>query len=296
MIQGRGLRLRSFLFLPAHNRRFIDKALSSDADAIILDIEDGVPQSRRPEARANVVEFGARGELSRKTVFVRLNPMDSDDFVRDVCELTIPGVDGFMPSKVETPEDVEFLDRLLGFFERRGGLPVGGFALAPLIETTGALERVGAIARASARLVALCFGGEDYLNDLGSVFTYQESAFVHPRAMVANAARANGLLPIDTPYLDVRDEAGFRRCASLSYRNGFAGCLLINPCQIALANESYSPDAGKVALSRRVAAAVREASASGASGVAMVDGSMVGPPMRKRAEAVLRQIGECDAE
>ena len=161
-----------------------------------------------------------------------------------------------------------------------------------MIETTKAVDNVSEIAKASSRLVALCFGGEDYLNDLGSVFTYQESAFVYPRAILVNAARANGLLPIDTPYLDIKDIDGFKEHCVIAYKNGFAGGLILSPRQIEAANTAYTPDEEKVNLSKRVIDAVRQANEEGVSGVAMLDGTMVGPPMRKRAETVLKQIGE----
>ncbi len=130
------------------------------------------------------------------------------------------------------------------------------------------------------------------MNDLGSVFTYQETALAYPRAVLANAARANGLLPIDTPFLDIRDIDGFRQHCTIAFKNGYAGGLILSPRQIDVANEAFSPDEEKVALSRRVIASVKEATEEGISGVAMLDGTMVGPPMRKRAETVLLLIGE----
>ncbi len=288
------LRLRSFMFLPAHNTKFLDKAIACVADAVILDLEDGVPSFKRPEARANIVSYACQGLLNaRKNIFIRVNPMDTDDFVADMEDLTLDAIDGFMPSKIDNAKDIEFLDRLLGFLERKKHLPTGKFKLAPLIETTRSVENIREIAKASPRLVALCLGGEDYLNDLGSVFTYQQSALSHPRALLVNAARANGLLPIDTPYLDIKDVDGFKENETLAYRNGFAGCLILSPRQIDAANEAFSPTAEKIELSRRVITAVEEANESGKSGVAMLDGTMLGPPMLKRAETVLKQIEGC---
>lgn len=287
------MKLRSFMFLPAHNRKFLDKAIVSKADAVIFDLEDGVPSFRRKEARENIVIYSEKGLFEqRKNIFIRINPIESDDFIADIEELTLSSIDGFMPTKVDTANDIEFIDRLLDFYERKKGLPTGQFKLAPLIETTKAVDNINEIARASQRLVALCLGGEDYLNDLGSVFTYQESALVYPRALLVNVARANHLLPIDTPYLDIRDVNGFKEHCVLAYKNGFAGGLILSPRQIEIANEAFSPDEDKVELSRRVIESVRQANEKGISGVAMLDGTMVGPPMRKRAETVLKQIGE----
>lgn len=287
------LKLRSFMFLPAHNKKFLDKAISCDADAVILDLEDGVPSFRRQDARENIVSYAERGLLdNRKNIFIRINPSDTVDFVKDIDELTLRAVDGFMPSKVDCAKDIEYLDGLLRFYEIKKQLPLGKFRLAPLIETTKGLDNIREIAKASDRLVALCFGGEDYLNDLGSIYTYQQTAFYYPRALLVNTARANGLLPIDTPYLDIKDVEGFKENEILAYKNGFAGCLILSPRQIEAANEAFTPDARKIEFSRRVINAVREASETGTSGVAMLDGTMVGPPMLKRAETVMKQLGE----
>lgn len=287
------LQLRSFMFLPAHNRKFLDKAIVSDADGVILDLEDGVPPLQRSEARENIISYCAQGLFDqRKNVFVRINPIETEDFILDIDKLMLSEIDGFMPTKIDTAKDIEFIDRLLDFYERKHGYPAMKYKLAPLIETTKAFENLGEIAKASKRLVALCLGGEDYLNDLGSVFTYQETALVYPRAMLVNTARANNLLPIDTPYLDIKDVDGFKQHQVIAYKNGFAGCLVLSPRQIDAANEAFTPDEAKVALSRRVIEAVLQANKDGVSGVAMLDGTMVGPPMRKRAETVLKQIGE----
>lgn len=289
------IQLKSFMFLPAHNTKFLDKAIESEADALILDLEDGVPQIKKNDARRNIVTYGRCDKLKkRKNIFVRINPINTDEFVYDIDELTIEAVDGFMPSKIETAEDIEFIDKLLLFYEKKHNLSKNKYKLAPLIETAKALDNISKIAKASNRIVALCLGGEDYLNDIGSVYSYQESALVYPRAVLINVARANGLLPIDTPYLNVNDIEGFKANEILAYKNGFSGCLILNPKQIEAANEAFTPDREKIEYSRRVVAAVKEASTTGVSGVAMLDDVMVGPPMLKRAEAVLRQIEEAE--
>lgn len=286
---SKNLLLRSFMFLPAYNCKFIDKALNCDADALILDMEDSVPPEQRQMARENIVEYNNKGLFTAKKIFIRINEIDTKDFAEDITQLVLSGITGFMPSKINCAEDVVFIDKLLSVMEIKNNLPVGTIKLAPLIETTRAVMDIQRIAQASERLVALCFGGEDYLNDLGSTYTYQESAFVIPRAMIVNAARAAGILPIDTPYLNIADVEGFELKEREAYKNGFAGCLILNPKQIEPANRAFSPDEEKVEYSRRVIEAVQLAAIENKSGVAMLDGVMVGPPMRKRAQTVLEQ-------
>lgn len=278
------------MFVPAHNSKYLEKLSSCDTDGIILDVEDGVPQSKKSIARKNIAIAVKEGCFERKNnIYVRINAIESSEFIKDIEELTLIGIDGFMPSKIETRDEIYFLDGLLEFFERKKNIPVGTFKLAPLIETTKAIENINEIAK-NKRLVALCLGGEDYLNDLGSVFTYQESALLYPRARLVNAARANGLLPIDTPYLDIKDLEGLEKAEKLAYKNGFSGCLVLSPRQIEVVNNVFSPDKEEIEMSKRIIEAVELANETGESGVAMIDGGMVGPPMKKRAQFVLKQI------
>ena len=287
------IRLRSFMYLPASNRKFIEKAIDCNADAIILDMEDSVPESRRAEARDNIIEYDNNGFLKKRgNVYIRINPIGTKDFVEDITRLTLDSVDGFMPSKIDTPDDLVFIDKLLSFFELKKGFETGKYKLTPLIETTKAIEYISEIAASSKRLLALCLGGEDYLNDLGSVYTYQQSALEYPRSRIVNAARANGLLPIDTPFLDINDIEAFLKNETQAYKNGFAGIQVLNPKQIDAANRAFSPDEEKVEISRRVIAAVEAARKNGEASVAMLDGEMVGPPMLKRAMAVMEQISK----
>ncbi len=290
MSRSEEMLLRSFMFLPAHNTRFIDKALAGDADAIILDMEDAVPVSRKEEARKIIVDYSRKGLLKQKKVFIRINHIGTKEFVDDISELIVLGVYGLMPSKIRDAGDIIFIDRLLSFFELKNGLEVGQIVLAPLIETTDAVNNLDTIAKASDRLTALCLGAEDYLNDLGSTYIYQETALVLPRAELVNAARMNDLLPIDTPFLSVKDIEGFEKDSKLSYKNGFAGRLLLNPKQVEAANKVFLPDEKQVIHARMVIEAVEEANRSGVSGVAMLNGAMVGPPMLKRAKTIMKQM------
>lgn len=285
-MKKKNILLRSFMFLPAYNKKFLDKALLSDADALILDLEDSVPPECRQEARQNIIEYQNEGKLKGKTIFVRINEIDSADFIEDINQMVLPDVDGFMPSKIRTAEDIRFIDRLLGVLELKNKYEKRKYLLAPLIETTGAVMNIKDIVIASERLVAVCFGGEDYLNDLGSTYSYQTTAFEYARAAIANAARMAGILPIDTPYLEIADTDGFVEVGREMYKRGFAGCLLLNPKQIEAAHIAFSPTAEEIEYSNGVIESINEGMTEKKSGVAMYKGTMVGPPMRRRAYKV----------
>lgn len=275
------------MFVPASNRRYLDKALESAADALILDVEDSVPKEHKQEAREILVEYFAQGKFFGRQVFIRVNPLESDEFALDLETLAFDDLLGFVPSKIRRAEDVQAIDAEITDLEIRHGLQRGKFVLAPLIENASAIANVYAIAHSSSRLVALFFGGEDYLDSMHSVYSHLKTAFAFPRNMLAIAARSAGLIPVDTPYLDLNDFQGFLSEERESYQIGFGGCLLINPKQIDLANRVFSPTPEEIAHAEGVIAAIAEAKKHGAA-VAIYNGVTVGPPMIKSAKKALK--------
>lgn len=278
--------LRSMLYVPSYNEKFIQKALESAADAIIFDFEDSCPLEKEEEGRRLVREFLNRGALRGRQVILRINELGTSSLAKDLELLNCPDILGLMPPKVSTAEEMREFDRLVSEKEREYGLEAGSIKFTPLIETAGAVVNMDAIAQASDRIIALTFGGEDFLDSVWGVHSEPPVSFDVPRAMLVMVARKNGLLPIDTPYLDLKNEEGYRKEEGISAAMGFAGDLLVNPRQIPWANEVFSPSADETAHARRVVAAVEEALKSGGS-IAVLDGKMIGPPMRKRAEKVV---------
>lgn len=285
----RNILLRSMLFVPGHNAKFIEKALVSDADAIILDMEDAIPPNLRQDARENIINYFNKGSFKDKTVFIRINELGSEDFIQDIRQLIFEDLTGYMLPKINHEDDIKFFSRLLDLVETERKWERGKFLLTPLIETTSALYRVNQIATASERMLALCFGGEDYLNDLGSTYTHYENAFLVPRANMVNAARMAGIQPIDTPYLQLNDTEGYMREETEMYRMGFAGHLLINPKQIELANKCFSPSDEEIVFSKDIMQGAELAQKEKSSGISVHGGVMIGPPMIKRAQTVLQQ-------
>lgn len=281
--------LRSMLFVPAYNKKFLDSALRKNADALILDLEDSVPEVYKADAREILREYLKKEEFQNRVIFIRLNPIESGLLLEDLEVSMNTNVNGFVLSKIYTNEDIQYYDNLISKYEENHEIKKGHFKFLPLIETTSAVLDVYNIAKASDRIIGLAFGGEDLLNDLHGIHGEPPRTFDYPRAKIALAARSAGVLPIDTPYLDLHDDDGFIKEESVSFEMGFAGCMLIHPSQIGLANSCFMPCEEEVEKSRRIFAAIREAEKKG-SGVAMLDGKMIGPPMRKRAEKVLELI------
>lgn len=287
MIDRKTLLMRSPLFVPTYKESFITHGLDSGADAIIFDLEDSVPDQFKQQARENLENSLNKGAFKDKLVFVRINSLESHLVFRDLEYVLHPDIDGFMLTKIYTADDMIYFDNLFTQLENENGIEHGHFAFLPLIETTSAVMNAYNIAKASRRTVGLAFGGEDYLNDLMGLHGEPPRTFEYPRAAIALAARAAGMLPIDTPYLALKDKEGFMKEEIISFEMGFAGCLLIHPLQIELANKCFTPCDEEVERSRQIIEAIKVAKDKG-SGVAMLADKMIGPPMAKRAENVIK--------
>ena len=281
--------LRSLLYIPAYSTKFLESGLRKNPDAIIIDLEDSVPPEYKQAARENIIRYSKEGRLRGKKIIIRLNSIESKLLFDDLICALHEDIDGFMLTKIYTAADVDYYDKLITQLEHEHDIENGHFRFLPLIETTSAVMDVYNIAKASHRNLALCFGGEDFLQDLEGLHGQPPKAFDYPRAQIAIAARSAGILPIDTPFLDFEDEDGFIKEETISFEMGFAGIQLIHPSQIALAHRCFMPSEAEVEKSKEIVAAVKQAETVG-SGVAILHGKMIGPPMKKRAEKVLRMV------
>lgn len=281
--------LRNMMYVPAYREKFIEKSLTAPADAIIYDLEDSVPDVFKPEAREILRSYIEKGVFKNRTVFVRLNPLESNMLSEDLKYVLHEDITGFMPSKIYTAADMDYYDKLITQLEAENNIPIGHFKLTPLIETTSAVMDIYNIAKQTKRTVAVCFGGEDFLNDLEGLHKEPPRSLDYPRAAIAIAARAAGVQPIDTPYLAIHNEEGFIKEENISFEMGFAGIQILSPRQIPLANQCFTPDTDEVERSKAIVEACKKSAQEG-SGVAMYKDKMIGPPMRKRAEKVLETM------
>lgn len=280
--------LRSMFFIPGHVDKYLEKAHQIPADALILDVEDSVPPDKKQKARDNIQEVLKSGRLRDKQVIIRINELDEGMLLKDLGAVLHPDVMGVMPAKVYSKQDMAFYNEVLNQYEYELGLTKGHFKMVPLIETLLSFENINTIANSCERLIALAFGGEDYLKELGGAHGENDHTFDYPRTKIAIAAKAAGLQAIDTPYLDVHDMKGFAAREQKSKDLGFEGCLLIHPKQIELANDCFSPSEKEYEKAKNIYEAVKKSDEKGLS-VALLDGVLIGPPMQKNAFKTLRK-------
>lgn len=280
--------MRSLMFVPAHNQKLLDSSLRRDADVLILDIEDSVPVIDKQTARDNIKEFIFRPGAQSKSIFPRVNDRESGELLKDLYQLTIPGISGFMYPKSTKEEDVYFVGKLLETIEYEKNIPVGTFKLIPLIETAGAIVNIKEICTACTRVIAVAFGCEDYVTDLHGKHDDLGMSIFYARNAIVNAARAAGIQPIDTVHIKVHDLEDLEKNLILSKNLGFEGMLVLNPKELPLVNKYFSPSEEEIAWAKEMVQLTEEAKAEG-KGVAVKDNKFIGPPMLKMAETILNK-------
>ncbi|MFC1521628.1 HpcH/HpaI aldolase/citrate lyase family protein [Elusimicrobiota bacterium] len=283
--------LRSFMFVPGHNERLLASASRSVADGLILDIEDSVmPAANKQVARDMIKDKVGAGLFKNFKVFPRINDRESGHLLKDVYGLTIEGVTGFVYPKAKRGEDIYFFDKLLETVEYEKGFPVGTFKIAPLIETSAAVLNAQEICLASDRVVAIAYGCEDFVADLEGIHDHEGKSLSTPRAMIAMAARATGVIPIDTVHINVHDLEDLEKNVELARILGFEGMLILHPKELEIAHKYFSPSEKEIGDAREMLRLAQEAEKMD-KGVAVLNGKFIGPPMVSSARKVLERAG-----
>ena len=282
--------LRSLMFVPGHNEKLLESASRSVADVLLLDVEDSVqPVSNKQIARDRIVERINNGVFKNHMVFPRINDRESGQLLKDLMQLSIEGVDGFMYPKSYTGEDIYFIDKLLDTIEYEKGFQKGKFKLIPLIETSAAVLNAQDICKASDRVIAIAYGSEDFISDLEGIHDREHQSLFTPRAIIAMAARANNIIPIDTVHINVHDMEDLEHNLKLSKNLGFEGMLVLNPKELPLVHSYFSPSKREKKSSEEMLRLYEEAKTEG-KGVALMNGKFIGPPMVLAAKKVINRF------
>ena len=268
--------LRSALFVPLADERFLARAHERGADALLLDLEDSVPPAQKDAARARLPETARRLAALGATVMVRVNGAPGLLAADLEAAAQSPVAAVFLP-KVESAEHVAAAEFLLA----------GGAAkLVAMLESPAAVLDAAAIARAGTRLAGLAFGSEDYCGMLG--IASSEAALDWPAQLVATAARARGLAAfgLPGPVAEIADMDAYGRLLVRAKAMGYTGCTCIHPKQVAAANRVYSPTDAEIALSKEIVEAFDAALREGRGAFAL-HGRMIDAPVAEQARATL---------
>jgi citrate lyase subunit beta/citryl-CoA lyase len=279
---------RSWMFVPGHRQKMIDKALGlAQVDALMLDIEDGVPQQEKRTAREQIggslVKEREPGTTPMR--FVRVSAVGYEHITADLAQIVQPGLDGLVLPKVETPQQIQLVDAILRDRERQTGIVPGKIALLIAIESPRGLLNAYPIATASPRATGLLFGAEDLGKELGLPFRREAEAseMLFQRSTLVVAAAAANIQAVDGVWPDLSDADGLKRHALQSRRLGFSGMSLIHPGQIETINQIFGPTAEEVAYCQKVIEAFDAAIARGDGSIAF-GGQLIDLPIVERAK------------
>jgi citrate lyase subunit beta/citryl-CoA lyase len=281
--------MRSLLFVPGDSEKKLAKSLASQADVLILDLEDSVVAERKAEARRITRDFLAAVSGGPR-LFVRVNPLASGMILDDLAAIVGARPDGIVLPKAAGGEDMRRLDHYLSALEARDGVAPGAIAILPIAsETAAAMFTFASYAGSSARLCGIMWGCEDLAADVGAAENRAPGGdYLEPfrlaRSLCLFGATAAGVAAIDTVFTDFRDEAGLEREASAAERSGFTAKAAIHPGQIAAINRAFTPGGAAIVWARKVVAAF---AADPDAGVIGLDGKMLDRPHLRAAQRVL---------
>jgi citrate lyase subunit beta/citryl-CoA lyase len=285
--------LRSFLFAPGNHARRVEKALSLDADAVILDLEDAVATAEKRATRDAVIAALVRPR--RALLYVRVNAVDTEFCYGDLAAIVRLGLDGVILPKVESAAGLATADWLLAQLEREQGLLPRTTDLVPIIETARGLNQIDAILAAGTRVRHIAFGAGDFTLDVNMAWSREEAELAYARAKIVTASRAAGIeAPFDTVWVDLADEEGLEASARTAFGFGFQGKMCIHPNQIAVVNRVFTPSEAEIAFADRVVAAFARAEAEGSAAI-QLDGKFIDYPILYRAQRVLEKVAAIHA-
>ncbi len=284
--------MRSMLFVPGDSERKFTKSLTTGADAIILDLEDSVAGDQKQEARRITPELinRARGEPECPLIYVRVNSLETDMWMEDLSAVMPAKPDGLIMPKPRSGEDVHKLAIALDSAEGAAGTPVGHTKILPIAtEVAVSVLQMHTYVGCTSRMVGLSWGAEDLSSDIGASTNRDDdgklaSVYQLARDLCLLAAVAAGVQPMDTVYVNFRDDAGLERESRIAARDGFTGKIAIHPAQVDIINRSFTPSEEDVALARRI---VEVFANTPGTGVASLDGEMLDRPHLVRAERLL---------
>ncbi len=281
--------LRTALFAPGNRPDRAEKALGLSADAVIIDLEDAVPIAEKESSRSIV-----RDVLEKhpgKRMYVRINALTTPYAKGDLEAVMSKNLKGIMLPKVESPDDIFEIDRLLSDVEKKAGLNPGVLEIIPICETAKGLEEAYHIASARPehhRILTIAFGAADYTLDLGISLTREGKELEYPRSRLPVACRAGRIMPpLDTPWMvDLKDMDGLVADIKKAKAFGFMGKIVIHPNQIQPCHDIFTPTEEEINYAKKVIEAFEEAERVGKAAI-QLEGKFVDYPVVEKSGRIV---------
>jgi len=282
---------RTMLFVPGNNPAMVKDAHIYGSDSIIFDLEDSVSPAEKDAARLLVYSALRSIDYGTIELVVRINGLDTPWYKADIEAMVRGGIEVIRLPKTETAADIQLVEAIVEAVERAAGIPVGKVKLMAALESPLAIINAYEIARATPRMIGIALSAEDFVTSMKTSRSADGVELFEARGRIVIAARAAGVMALDTVFTDINDQEGFMREVRLIKQMGYDGKSVVNPNQIPLVHAAFAPTEDEVRKARRVIEAAREAEERG-SGVVSLDGKMIDKPIVARAQRVLDLAGK----
>ncbi len=285
--------IRSWMFVPGDSERKLEKSLGNPADALILDLEDSVSNDRQEIAREMVQDFlKTHSDRSRRKLWVRINPLDTDLALPDLTAVMPGAPDGIVLPKVYSAAEVNKLGDYLDVLEVREGIEAGSTKILSVATETGAslLTFHTYLENVSPRLVAMTWGAEDLSAALGAsdnrhpVTGDYDDPYILAKSLCLAASRAIDVQPVGVVYVNFKDSEGLEAECLRDRRSGFVGKIAIHPAQSEVINRAFTPSDEEIDYAQRVVDVFEQNPGLGTVGL---EGKMLDMPHLKQARKLL---------
>ena len=291
----KGKPLRSVMFVPGNKEDWMRKAPQYGADALILDLEDSVPDAGKAEARALVRKMAEELGSAGQTLFVRVNRLETGLTGLDLEAVTCPQIYGILLPKVQEPKDVVEVDILLKFFEQKAGMEIGSICIDPSLETAQGIRSAYEIATASDRVAHMGGSGGkggDTARSVGFQWTLEGAETLFIKSKVLVDSRSAGIqYPLSGGWMDIHNLDGLRTLATQLKQLGYTGMHLIHPSHVPVVNEVFTPSREEIAHWQGLLEAMESRRKEGSAAVTYA-GDMVDVAHEETARAMLAMIKE----
>ena len=285
--------LKTALFAPGINLKVISKAMTSNVDAVILDLEDSVPLARKAEARETVRNtileaFKTKNGSSQPAILVRVNAIDTGLLEEDINAVTVLGLDMLLIAKAENVDDIKKISNQIDVLENESGIK--GIEIGLQIESALGVYNCYNLIKASPRVALTCIGTAqdgDLQNNLGCGWSEEGIEMLYARSKVLLDSRAAGnVVPIDGVFANLNDEDSLLKESILSARLGYVGRTIIHPKQISAVLKAYGPSLSELNYYRRLIEVFEEAERNGIAAIQM-DDKLIDYAMYRQAKRIV---------
>jgi citrate lyase beta subunit len=277
---------RALLYMPGDDRRKIEKSTTLGVDCICMDMEDGTAVNRKAEARAIIAQAMKDLDFGSSERCIRINSIGSGFEKEDLASALAARPDSIVVPKIETAEQVKWVNEQIESYELSNQLNLGGIRLLIGVETAKGILNLKEISEADKRLEAVIFGAEDYAASVGATRTKEATEVLYARSAVVAACAANDLQAIDMVYIDFKDLEGLRLEAEAGAGLGFSGKQVIHPNQVPVVQEAFTPSDEAIEYAKRIVESFESSQKEGRGAYAL-DGKMIDMPLLRNAQKIL---------